>query len=100
MNRLGFPIKGENGWPNLHIKSIKVTASALSASGTYCGPQLSFCACSTPDMPYNCTFAPDRSFTIELPVRGLKAQLTNPMEINELTQALLVRFMRDNPLNA
>ena len=101
MNRLGFPIKGENGWPNLHIDSMKVAANALTVQGHYRGSEvLSFCSYSTPERPYNCTFRADGSFLVELAARGMKAQLTNPLAINELTQALLVRFMRDNPLNA
>ncbi len=101
MNRLGFPIKGICGWPNLHIDSMKVAANALTVQGHYRGSEvLSFCSYSTPERPYNCTFRADGSFLVELAARGMKAQLTNPLAINELTQALLVRFMRDNPLNA
>lgn len=97
MNKLGFPVKGEQGWDNLHVKSIKVASGGLSVSGTYCGEGLSFRSFATHETPYNCVFDTDRSFTVELPMSGLKAQLTNPMEINELAQALLLRFMRDNP---
>ena len=97
MNKLGFPVKGEQGWDNLHIKSIKVTSGGLSVMGTYCGQGLSFRSFATHERPYSCVFDIDRSFTIELPMPGLKAQLTNPMEINELAKALLVRFMEDNP---
>ncbi len=100
MNKLGFPVKGECGWGNLHVKSIKVTSGGLSVSGTYCGEGLAFRSFATHEMPYSCAFDTDRSFTVELPLRRLKAQLTDPMEINELVKALLVRFMVDNPVNA
>lgn len=101
MNKMGFPIKGICGWPNLHIDSMKVAANALTVQGHYCGSEaLSFCSYSTPERPYNCTFRADGSFLVELAARGMKTQLTNPLAVNELTQALLVRFMRDNPLNA
>ena len=99
MNKLGFPVKGESGWDNLHVKSIKVTASGLSVNGTYCSEKLSFRSFATHEMPYSCVFDTDHSFTVELFLPGLKGQLTNPMEINELAKALLVRFMRDNPLS-
>ena len=98
MNKMGFPVKGICGWPNLHVQKIKITASALSVSGVHRGAQISFRSCITPEMPYSCVFNPDKSFLIELPVPGMKSQLTNPMEINELTQALLLRFMGDNPM--
>lgn len=99
MNRLGFPVKGICGWPNLHVNSMKVAANSLTVQGRYCGNEaLSFCSYSTPESPYNCTFKADGSFLVELAARGMKAQLTNPLAVNELTQALLVRFMRDNPL--
>ncbi len=100
MNKLGFPVKGECGWGNLHVNSIKVTSGGLSVSGTYCGESLAFRSFATREMPYSCIFDTDHSFTAQLPLRGLKAKLTDPMEINELAKALLVRFMRDNPVNA
>ena len=99
MNKLGFPVKGESGWDNLHVKSIKVTSGGLSVSGTYRGEGLSFRSFATHETPYSCVFDIDHSFVVELSVPGLKTQLTEPMEINELAKALLVRFMRDNPIS-
>lgn len=101
MNKLGFPVKGICGWPNLHILKVKLSASGMTVSGRYTGDDvISFFGYSTPQRPYNSSFEADGSFSIELPISGLKAQLTNPLAINELSQKLLLRFMRDNEYNA
>lgn len=101
MNKLGFPVKGVCGWPNLHVQSMKASASGMTVSGRYTGDDvISFFGYSTPQRPYNSSFAADGTFSIELPISGLKAQLTNPLAINELSQKLLLRFMQDNEYNA
>lgn len=101
MNKLGFPVKGVCGWPNLHVQSMKASASGMTVSGRYTGEDvISFFGYSTPQRPYNSCFAADGTFSIELPISGLKAQLTNPLAINELSQKLLLRFMQDNEYNA
>lgn len=101
MNKLGFPLKGVYGWPNLHIQNMKVNASGLTVSGVYTGSEeISFWAYSTPEMPYNSSFSTDGSFQIELPIKGLKAQLTDPLSINDLAKKLLLKFMRDNERKA
>ncbi len=96
MNRLGFPVKGEHGWGNFHVKKIKISASGLVASGSYCGLPESFYSYATPEQPYSATLDADHNFTLEFSGRGLKAALADPREINEFTQALIQRFMRDN----
>lgn len=101
MNKLGFPVKGICGWPNLNISKIKTTASGLSVSGLYTGDrEISFFGYSTPEMPYNSSFSTDGSFQIELPLHGLKEQLSDPLAENDLAKKLLLKFMRDNRYNA
>lgn len=101
MNKLGFSVKGICGWPNLNISKIKTTASGLSVSGLYTGArEISFFGYSTPEMPYNSSFSADGSFQIELPLHGLKEQLSDPLAENDLAKKLLIKFMRDNGRNA
>ena len=99
MNRLGFPVKGEHGWGNFHVKKIKVSASGLVASGSYCGHPESFHSYATFEQPYSATLDANHNFTLEFTQHGLKAALPDPREINEFTQALIQRFARDNPRN-
>lgn len=101
MNKFGFPVKGICGWPDLHVQNMKTTASGLTVSGSYTGSEeISFWGYSTPEMPYNSLFSADGTFRIELPLKGLKAQLTDPLAINDLAKKLLLRFMQDNRHNA
>lgn len=101
MNKFGFPVKGICGWPDFHVQNMKTTASGLTVSGSYTGSEeISFWGYSTPEMPYNSSFSADGTFRIELPLKGLKAQFTDPLVINDLTKRLLLKFMRDNRHNA
>lgn len=75
MNALGFPLKGEKGWPDLFVRGCRATPQALTVSGVYTGKPLSYTAFSTPEHPFQCEFRPEGEFTFVWPVQKFKGNV-------------------------
>lgn len=75
MNALGFPVKGENGWPNLNVRTLRLSARSLSIWGTYGGPGLTYTCFSSPELPFNCVFDSSGSFEASVPVQNIKGNI-------------------------
>ncbi|MBQ4650471.1 MAG: ribonuclease H-like domain-containing protein [Firmicutes bacterium] len=75
MNSLGFPQKGENGWPDLFVRTCRATPQALTVSGVYSGRPVRYASFSTPEHPFQCEFRPEGEFTFVWPVQNLKGNI-------------------------
>lgn len=72
MYALGFPVAGQNGWPQLNLSFCKCADGALLLSGTYSGETFLFSAYPADDRPYDCHFYADGSFEFALPLQQYK----------------------------
>ena len=63
---LGFPVKGNNGWPTLNITSLKVTNTDLKICGKYCGEKFSYISYPTMKKHFSCVFNEDNTFEFEI----------------------------------
>ncbi len=75
MNKLGFPVKGLNGWPDVFLRTSVVSKQSLSISGTYRGPGFNFQAFEDGSRHYTCRFGDDNSFTLTCPLYLLKGNI-------------------------
>ncbi len=62
MNALGFPVRGENGWPDLYVRIARATPLGLTIAGNYIGKPISYSSFSTPERPFDCAFNIDKNF--------------------------------------
>ena len=89
MNSLGFPVKGQNGWPNLNVRTIRLSAQSLSVSGTCSGSGLSYTCFSSPELPFNCVFDSCGTFEASIPVQNIKGNLfVNARQLLDDTSAV------------
>lgn len=72
LSALGFPVAGQNGWPQLNLSFCKCADGALLLSGTYSEEPFFFSSYQTADRPYDCHFYADGSFELALPVQQYK----------------------------
>lgn len=75
MNSLGFPIKGENGWPDMFVRVCRATSQAMTITGLYTGDPFSYTSYSTHNNPFQCEFTYEGSFTFIYPVQNFKGNL-------------------------
>ena len=59
---LGFPVAGQNGWPQLNVSFCKVSGGALLISGSHSAEPFLFSSYQSAAHPYDCHFYPDGSF--------------------------------------
>ena len=92
MFSLGFPAKGQGGWPNPAIKKIALSQRMLTVSGALpesCCEYTPYSCFSSAAMPFECSIAMDGSFNLSLPVMKNKgAAFVNIREILGETSAL------------
>ena len=76
MNALGFPVRGENGWPDLFVRVCRATHQSFTISGVYKGDPVSYTSFSTEERPYQCQFDSfNGEFTFTYPVQNFKGNL-------------------------
>lgn len=68
LNNTGFPVAGENGWPNLSVYRAKATNKEFIIRGKYCGSYFSYVSYDTFYHYYSCQFYDDGSFIFRIPV--------------------------------
>ena len=85
MFSLGFPVKGQDGWPNPTIKKINISPRMLTVSGALpesCCDYTPYSCFSSADVPFDCSIARDGSFDLSLPVmKNRGASFVNIREI-------------------
>ena len=69
---LGFPVAGQNGWPQLNVSFCKVSGGALLISGSHSAEPFLFSSYQSAAHPYDCHFYPDGSFELALPLEQFK----------------------------
>lgn len=72
MSSLGFPIAGQNGWPQLNVAFCKISGGALLISGNHSGDSFLFSSYQAAAHPYDCHFYLDGSFELALPLEQFK----------------------------
>lgn len=71
MFTLGFPVKGENGWPNLTVRKLNLSAGKLTVSGSLPESNLSYTpytVFSSPRQPFTCDITSDGSLQLTISV--------------------------------
>ena len=85
MFSLGFPVKGQDGWPNPTIKKINISPRMLTVSGALpesCCDYTPYSCFSSADVPFDFSIARDGSFDLSLPVmKNRGASFVNIREI-------------------
>ena len=85
MFSLGFPVKGQDGWPNPTIKKINISPRMLTVSGALpesCCEYTPYSCFSSADVPFDFSIARDGSFDLSLPVmKNRGASFVNIREI-------------------
>ena len=85
MFSLGFPVKGQDGWPNPTIKKINISPRMLTVSGALpesCCEYTPYSCFSSADVPFDFSITRDGSFDLSLPVmKNRGASFVNIREI-------------------
>lgn len=72
INSLGFPVRGENGWPSLHVTRARAVSREFEIKGQYNGPAFSYVSYDTFLHYYSCEFYDDGDFVFKIPVERHK----------------------------
>lgn len=92
MFTLGFPIKGENGWPDFTVKKLNLSSKSLTVSGNLterCCDYIPYTGFSSPFQPFSCTITKEGRFEFTFPVtKTPDAVFANAAELLGDTSAL------------
>lgn len=75
MYSLGFPVKGENCWPNMNVSKIKLSAGNLVISGTISEAGYAYTCFASPLQPYEMDISEDGDFELSVTVEKYKGSL-------------------------
>lgn len=67
-NTLGFPVKGNNGWPNVNVRLCKVVGKEFVIEGKYIGEAFNYQSFDAFMDCFTCNFNEDGTFFFKIPV--------------------------------